>query len=78
MNLVSALGLARQTGSRILGIVGRDGGYTARVADACLIVPTLSPETVTPHTEEFQAVIWHLLVSHPLLRSHEMKWESAK
>jgi D-sedoheptulose 7-phosphate isomerase len=78
MNLVAALDLARQTGARILGIVGRDGGYTAQLADACLIVPTLSPETITPHTEEFQAVIWHLLVSHPLLRSHEMKWESAK
>ncbi len=78
MNLVTAVDLARQTRTRILAVVGRDGGYTARVADACLIVPTLSPETVTPHTEEFQAVIWHLLVSHPLLRSHEMKWESAK
>ncbi len=78
MNLVAALDLARQIGTRILGIAGRDGGYTARVADVCLLVPTLSQETVTPHTEEFQAIIWHLLVSHPLLRSHEMKWESAK
>jgi D-sedoheptulose 7-phosphate isomerase len=78
MNLVAALDLARQNGARILGIVGRDGGYTAQVADACLIVPALSPETVTPHTEEFQAVIWHLIVSHPVLRTHEMKWESVK
>jgi D-sedoheptulose 7-phosphate isomerase len=78
MNLVASLALAKETGARILGIVGRDGGYTARVADACLIVPTLSPKTVTPHTEEFQAVIWHLLVSHPRLRANEMKWESVK
>ncbi|HEY1501399.1 MAG TPA: sugar isomerase [Acidobacteriaceae bacterium] len=78
MNLVASLTLARQVGARILGVVGRDGGYTAEVADACLIIPILSTETITPHTEEFQAVIWHLIVSHPLLRSNEMKWESAK
>ena len=78
MNLVVALQFAARTGARVLGIVGRDGGLTARVADACLVIPTLSPDTVTPHTEEFQAVIWHLLVSHPRLRTHEMKWESAK
>lgn len=78
MNLVASLAFARQVGARILGIVGRDGGYTAQVADACLIIPTLSPETVTPHTEEFQAVVWHLLVSHPRLRANEMKWESAR
>jgi D-sedoheptulose 7-phosphate isomerase len=78
MNLVASLDLARQVGARILGVVGRDGGYTAQVADACLIIPTLSSETVTPHTEEFQAVVWHLIVSHPLLRAHEMKWESTK
>lgn len=78
MNLIAALALARQTGTRILGVVGRDGGYTAQVADACLIVPTLCAETVTPHTEEFQAVIWHLIVSHPRLRANEMKWESSK
>lgn len=78
MNLVASLELARQIGARILGVVGRDGGYTAQVADACLIIPTLSLETVTPHTEEFQAVVWHLIVSHPLLRAHEMKWESTK
>ncbi|HZZ40542.1 MAG TPA: SIS domain-containing protein [Acidobacteriaceae bacterium] len=78
VNLVASLALARTVGAGILGIVGRDGGYTAQVADACLIIPTLSADTVTPHTEEFQAVIWHLLVSHPRLRRHEMKWESAK
>jgi D-sedoheptulose 7-phosphate isomerase len=78
MNLVASLHLAREMGARILGVVGRDGGYTAEVADACIIVPTLSEETITAHTEEFQAVLWHLIVSHPLLRANEMKWESAK
>ncbi len=78
MNLVASLHLARETGARILGVVGRDGGTTAEMADACIVVPTLSAETVTAHTEEFQAVVWHLIVSHPLLRANEMKWESAK
>jgi D-sedoheptulose 7-phosphate isomerase len=77
MNLVASLDLARSAGARILGIVGRDGGYTAQAADACLVIPTITSETVTPHAEEFQAIIWHLIVSHPRLRSHEMKWESA-
>ncbi len=77
MNLVASLDLARSAGARILGVVGRDGGYTARVADACLVIPTVSPASVTPHTEEFQAVIWHLIVSHPLLRANRMKWEAA-
>lgn len=77
MNLVASLHLAKQVGARILGVVGRDGGSTAQLADACLIVPTLSAATVTAHTEEFQAVVWHLLVSHPRLRANEMKWESA-
>jgi D-sedoheptulose 7-phosphate isomerase len=77
-NLVAALEFARDAGARIAGIVGRDGGYTARVADACVIVPTVNPETVTPHTEAFQAVIWHLLVSHPALKTAETKWESAR
>jgi D-sedoheptulose 7-phosphate isomerase len=76
VNLVAAVDHARQTGARVLGIVGRDGGHTARLADACVIVPTVNPQTVTPHTEAFQAVIWHLLVSHPLLKVHETKWES--
>jgi D-sedoheptulose 7-phosphate isomerase len=76
MNIVKALQLAREAGARIIGIVGRDGGYTKRVADACVIIPTLSPGNVTPHTEAFQAVVWHLLVSHPALQKNAMKWES--
>lgn len=76
MNLVNSLRLAQATGSRVLGVVGRDGGYTAAVADAYILIPTLSADTVTPHTEAFQAVVWHLLVSHPAVRSREMKWES--
>jgi D-sedoheptulose 7-phosphate isomerase len=77
MNLVASLDLARSVGARILGIVGRDGGYTAQLADACLVVPVIDPANVTPHTEGFQSVIWHLIVSHPRLRAHEMKWETA-
>ena len=75
-NLVTALQYAQQVGASVVGIVGRDGGYTAQVADACVIVPTVNPETVTPHTEAFQAVLWHLLVSHPLLKAAPPKWES--
>ena len=77
-NLVRALEYARQVGAKICGVVGRDGGYTARVADACVVVPTISAETVTPHAEAFQAVVWHLLVSHPDLRASAMKWESVR
>jgi D-sedoheptulose 7-phosphate isomerase len=76
-NLVSALKLARSVGARVLGIVGRDGGFTATVADAAVIIPTVNAETVTPHTEAFQAVVWHLLVSHPALKARQTKWESA-
>ena len=76
-NLVSALQHAKAVGARILGILGRDGGYTAKVADACCIVPTVNLENITPHAEAFQAVIWHLLVSHPKLKIHATKWESA-
>ena len=75
-NLVRALDHARTVGATIVGIVGRDGGYTARVADVCVIVPTVNPETVTPHSEAFQAVVWHLLVSHPRLKTAPTKWES--
>ncbi len=75
-NLVRALQYAKQKGATVCGVVGRDGGFTARVADACVVVPTVNPESITPHTESFQALIWHLLVSHPLLKSAEMKWES--
>jgi D-sedoheptulose 7-phosphate isomerase len=74
-NLVAALRLAKEVGARVIGVVGRDGGYTAQVADACVIVPTVNPHTVTPHSEAFQAVIWHLLVSHPGIKAHETKWE---
>jgi D-sedoheptulose 7-phosphate isomerase len=77
-NLVRALQHARNVGAAIVGVVGRDGGYTAEVADACVIVPTVNPETVTPHSEAFQAVVWHLLVSHPLLKQAATKWESTR
>lgn len=77
-NIVKALEYARSTGAKICGIVGRDGGYTAKVADACVIIPVLNKDTVTPHTESFQALVWHLLVSHPKLSINEMKWESIK
>ncbi|HYJ04692.1 MAG TPA: SIS domain-containing protein [Chthoniobacterales bacterium] len=77
-NLVAALQLAKERRSSILGIVGRDGGYTARVADVCVIVPTVNPMNTTPHTEAFQAVVWHLFVSHPALKTAQTKWESTK
>jgi D-sedoheptulose 7-phosphate isomerase len=76
-NLVAALDFAKKTGASILGIVGRDGGHTAQVADACVILPTVNSAHVTPHSEAFQAVIWHLLVSHPRLKRAPTKWESA-
>jgi D-sedoheptulose 7-phosphate isomerase len=75
-NLVRALQYARQVGCPVGGIVGRDGGYTAQVADACVVVPTVNPKTVTPHAEAFQAVVWHLLVSHPAVKQVETRWES--
>lgn len=75
-NLVAALQAAKAVNARIVGIVGRDGGYTSRVADACVVVPTVNPANVTPHAEAFQAVIWHLLVSHPKLKASQTKWES--
>jgi D-sedoheptulose 7-phosphate isomerase len=77
-NLVRALQYAKEVGSTILGIVGRDGGYTAKVADACVIVPTPNPVNTTPHAEAFQGVIWHLLVSHPSLKTTPTKWESTR
>jgi D-sedoheptulose 7-phosphate isomerase len=73
-NLVKALQYAKQVGAAITGVVGRDGGFTATVADACVIVPTANPATVTPHSEAFQAVVWHLLVSHPSLKVNPTKW----
>jgi len=75
-NLVTALQFAKQVGSRVIGIVGKDGGYTAKVADACVIVPTVNPNNITPHSEAFQAVLWHLFVSHPDLKANQTKWES--
>jgi D-sedoheptulose 7-phosphate isomerase len=75
-NLVRAMEHAKAVGARVAGIVGRNGGFTAKVADACVIIPTVSPETVTPHTEAFQAMVWHLLVSHPRLQAAPAKWES--
>lgn len=77
-NLVRALEYAKGLGAAITGIVGRDGGYTARVADACVLVPTVNPEAITPHTEAMQAVVWHLLVSHPALKRMPTKWESTR
>ena len=77
-NLVKALDYAKTIGASVVGIVGRDGGHTAKVADACVIVPTVNPDTVTPHAEAFQAVIWHLLVSHPKLKAAQTKWESLR
>jgi D-sedoheptulose 7-phosphate isomerase len=75
-NLVMALEYATHIGTPIIGIVGRDGGYTARVAQACVVIPTVNPDHVTPHAEAFQAVIWHLLVSHPTLKSQPTRWKS--
>ena len=77
-NIVDALKYAKQAKSKIFGIVGRDGGYTAKVADMCVIIPAVSADTVTAHTESFQAVLWHLIVSHPKIKVNEMKWESVK
>ena len=77
-NIVKALELAKKVGAKITGVVGRDGGYTAKVGDAVVIVPTISDDTVTPHAEAFQAVVWHMIVSDPQLKENEMKWESTK
>lgn len=77
-NIVEALKYAKQVGARVLGVVGRDGGYTKQMADACVVVPVVNPEAVTPHTEAFQAVVWHLIVSHPKFQSQKGKWESVQ
>jgi D-sedoheptulose 7-phosphate isomerase len=77
-NLVTAIQLAKKIGASIIGVVGRDGGYTAKEATVCVIVPTVNPSHVTPHSEAFQAVVWHLLVSHPKLKQSQTKWESAQ
>ena len=77
-NLVAALEYAKEAGAKLCGVVGRDGGYTAQIADACVVIPTINSNHVTPHTEAFQAVVWHLLVTHPRLKHAETKWESVK
>ena len=77
-NLIAALEVAKECGASVLGIVGRDGGYTAKVADVVIIIPTVNPNNVTPHSEAFQAVVWHLFVSHPKLKVAQTKWESTK
>jgi len=78
VNIVRSVQLAKEVGASVVGIVGRDGGYTAQAGDAVIIVPTVAADTVTPHAESFQAVIWHLIVSHPRLKKNEMKWESTR
>jgi D-sedoheptulose 7-phosphate isomerase len=78
VNLIRALDYAKEMRAKIFGVVGRDGGYTAKVSDVCVIVPTVNAETITPHTESFQSVLLHLIVSHPDLKVSEMKWESVK
>ena len=78
VNLIHALDLAKKVGAKILGVTGRDGGYTAKVSDASIVVSSFNAETVTPQTEAFQAFIWHLIVSHPTIQINEMKWESIK
>jgi D-sedoheptulose 7-phosphate isomerase len=78
MNLVRAVKTAKEAGAKVVGIVGRDGGFTARNSDACVVVPTLERSMVTPHTEAMQAVVWHLIVSHPDIQLHAAKWESVK
>ena len=76
-NLVKAVQYAKEVGATVVGVVGRDGGYTAKAADACVIVPTVNPDHVTPHAEAFQGVVWHLIVSHPAIKAAQTKWESA-
>jgi D-sedoheptulose 7-phosphate isomerase len=78
VNIINALDYAKEMKSKIVGVVGKDGGYTAKAADAVVVIPVVDEKNITPHTEAFQAVIWHLIVSHPLLKSFEMKWESVK
>ena len=75
-NIVEAIKYAKNVGTQVVGIVGRDGGYTAQQSDVCVVIPTVNPEMVTPHTESFQAVLWHLIISHPKLKSAPTKWES--
>ncbi len=77
-NIVTALKFAKEIGAKVVGVVGRDGGYTAQVADAAVIIPTVHPDRITPHSEAFQAVVWHLIVSHPAMKAVQTKWESVR
>ena len=77
-NIVEGLKVAKAAGAKVVGVVGRDGGYTRQVADACVLIPTVNSETITPHTEAFHAVVWHLIVTHPDLKKNQMKWESTR
>ena len=77
-NIVEGLKTAKSAGAKVIGVVGRDGGYTKKVADACVLIPAVNAETITPHTEAFHAVVWHLIVTHPDLKKNEMKWESTR
>ena len=76
VNLIHALDFTKKVGAQILGVTGRDGGYTGKLADACLVIPTQSPDTITPHAEAWQAVIWHMLVTDPRIMAMSNKWES--
>ncbi|MCX7833378.1 MAG: SIS domain-containing protein [Ignavibacteria bacterium] len=78
VNLIESIKYAKNKNAKVIGIVGRDGGYTGKEADACIIIPTVNEKSVTPHTEAFQAIVWHLIVSHPDIQQYEMKWESIK
>ena len=78
VNLIHAIDFAKEKGCKIVGIVGKDGGYTAKIADSCVIIPVVNSESITPHTEAFQGLIWHLIVTHPKIKSNAMKWESTK
>jgi D-sedoheptulose 7-phosphate isomerase len=78
VNIVEGLKVAKTVGAKVVGVVGRDGGYTKKVADACVLIPTVNSETITPHTEAFHAVVWHLIVTHPDLKQNAMKWESTR
>ena len=78
VNLIHAIDFAKEKGCKIVGIVGKDGGYTAKIADSCVIIPVVNKESITPHTEAFQGLIWHLIVTHPKIKSNAMKWESTK
>ncbi len=77
-NIVEGLKVAKAAGAKVVGVVGRDGGYTRKVADACVVIPTVNPETITPHTEAFHAVVWHCIVTHPDLKKNQMKWEGTR